>query len=152
MSYSSHITVAAVIENDGSYLMVKEMANGLEVYNQPAGHWEINETFIQASVRETLEETAWDYEPEAIVGIYRWPHPQEDSVFVRTTFCGKATHFHPELALDQGIIKACWMTRAEIEALDELQRRSALVLKSIEDYENGIRYSLDLLTEVKENW
>ena len=44
------------------------------------------------------------------------------------------------------------MTRAEIEALDELQRRSALVLKSIEDYENGIRYSLDLLTEVKESW
>ena len=51
MSYSSHITVAAVIEKDGAYLMVKEMANGLEVYNQPAGHWEINETFIQASIR-----------------------------------------------------------------------------------------------------
>ena len=147
-----HITVASVIERDGKYLMVREMANGIEVYNQPAGHWEVDETLIEAAIRETLEETAWDFSPEAFIGIYRWKHPHKDEVFLRITFSGRAITHYPNQELDNGIIEALWMTRAEIAALPEIKRRSAMVLKSIDDYESGRRCDLSILSDVIEHW
>ena len=152
MKLIPHITVAAVIEKDGKYLMVKEIANGLAVYNQPAGHWEVDETLPAAVVRETLEETAWEFLPQSLIGIYRWPHPQKQQVYLRVTFSGQAIRHHQNQPLDEGILDALWMTRAEIEALPELQRRSAMVLKSIQDYENGRRYDLSVLSDVIEHW
>jgi len=147
-----HITVASVIEKDGKYLMVREMANGYEVYNQPAGHWEVDETLEEAAIRETLEETAWDFIPESFIGIYRWKHPEKDEVFLRLTFSGRPTNFHQDQELDKGILEALWMSREEIEALPEIKRRSAMVLKSIEDYENGKRCDLSILSDVIETW
>ena len=152
MSFKSHITVAAVIKRDNKYLMVREIANGIEVYNQPAGHWEIDETLEQAAIRETLEETAWDFAPESIVAIYRWKHPEKDEVYLRVTFAGEATDHHPEQTLDDGILEAVWMTREELAALPEIERRSAMVLQSIDDFESGKRYDLSLISEVVEHW
>ena len=152
MKSVSPITGAAVIDKDGKYLMVKEMANGLAVYNQPAGHWEVDETLAAAAIRETLEETAWDFLPESLVGIYRWKHPQKQEMYLRVTFSGQAIRRRQNQPLDEGILEVLWMTRAEIEALPELQRRSAMVLKSIEDYENGCRHDLAILSDVVEHW
>lgn len=152
MPSTPHITVAAVIEKDGKYLMVKEVANELIVFNQPAGHWEVDETLTNAAIRETLEETAWEFTPEALVGIYRWKHPYKDDVYLRVTFCGSVDKFHADQALDNGIIEAVWMSRQELADLPEIERRSAMVLQSIEDYEQGQRYDLTLLSEVIENW
>jgi len=148
----SHITVAAIIEQDGKYLMIREMANGLEVYNQPAGHWEVDETLIEAAIRETQEETAWRFIPEAVVAIYRWKHPEKDEVFLRITFCGTADNHQADQPLDKGILEAIWMTREELAGLEEIQRRSAMVLQSIDDYESGKRFDLNLLSEVVETW
>ncbi len=152
MSSIPHITVAAVIERDGKYLMVREMANGYEVYNQPAGHWEVDETLEDAAIRETLEETAWEFIPDAFIGIYRWKHPHKDEVFLRITFSGHATTHHPDQELDHGILEALWMTREEIADLPEAKRRSAMVLKSIDDYESGRRCDLSILSDVVEHW
>lgn len=148
----AHITVASVIEKDGKYLMVREMANGYEVYNQPAGHWEVDETLEQAAVRETMEETAWEFIPESFIGLYRWKHPKKDEVFLRITFSGRPTKHHSNQELDTGILEALWMTRDEIAALPEAKRRSAMVLKSIDDYERGQRCDLSILADVVENW
>lgn len=148
----AHITVASVIERDGKYLMVREIANGLEVYNQPAGHWEVDETLEAAAARETLEETAWEFIPEAFIGIYRWKHPEKDEVFLRITFSGRVTAHYPDQDLDDGILEALWMTREEIAALPEIKRRSAMVLKSIEDYENGCGCDLSIVSDVIETW
>ncbi len=152
MSSIAHITVASVIERDGKYLMVREIANGLEVYNQPAGHWEVDETLEAAAVRETLEETAWKFIPEAFVGIYRWKHPEKNEVFLRITFSGRVTTHYPDQDLDDGILEAVWMTREEIAALPEIKRRSAMVLKSIDDYENGRGCDLSIVSDVIEIW
>ena len=152
MSSIPHITVAAIIEQDGKYLMIKEKANGLEVYNQPAGHWEVDETLEEAVIRETLEETAWDFTPASLTGIYRWKHPEKEEVYLRIAFSGSADTHHQNQPLDDGIIEALWMTREEIESLPEIERRSALVLKSIEDYENGRRCDLSILSDVIEHW
>lgn len=148
----SHITVASVIEQEGRYLMVREIANGLEVYNQPAGHWEVDETLIEAAIRETQEETAWRFIPDALVAIYRWKHPEKNEVYLRITFCGSVDNHQANQPLDYGILEAVWMTRQELAELDEIQRRSAMVLKSIDDYESGKRFDLNMLSEVVETW
>ena len=147
-----HITVAAVIEKNGKYLMVKEIANELIVFNQPAGHWEVDESLVDAVKRETLEETAWEFVPEALVGIYRWKHPEKDDVYLRVTFCGNVNNHHPTQLLDDGILEAIWMSRQELASLPEIERRSAMVLQSIDDYERGQRYDLTILSDVIENW
>jgi ADP-ribose pyrophosphatase YjhB (NUDIX family) len=152
MPSTPHITVAAVIKHDDRYLMVKEQVDGLTVYNQPAGHWEVDETLIEAAIRETQEDTAWNFIPEAVIAIYRWKHPEKNEVYLRVAFSGCADNHQPDQPLDNGILEAVWMTRNEIEALSEIERRSALVLQTIDDYENGKRYDLDMMADIVEVW
>ena len=59
MIWKPRVTVAALIENEGRFLLVQELISGRSVYNQPAGHLEDGETLIEAVIRETREETAW---------------------------------------------------------------------------------------------
>ncbi|HQR24655.1 MAG TPA: NUDIX domain-containing protein, partial [Steroidobacteraceae bacterium] len=65
MVWKPDVTVAAVAERDGRFLVVEERAGGRVVINQPAGHLEDGESFLEAVVRETLEETAWTFVPQA---------------------------------------------------------------------------------------
>jgi ADP-ribose pyrophosphatase YjhB (NUDIX family) len=77
------VTVAAIVERDGAYLLVREQTrNGVRL-NQPAGHLEPGETPPAGAARETLEEAAWRVEPTALVGIYRWDAPDNGATFVR---------------------------------------------------------------------
>ncbi len=143
--WTAHITVATLIERDGRFLMVEEYADGNTlVYNQPAGHLDEHETLAAAAIRETLEETAWEVEVNAIVGVYYWTHPRGDT-FIRTCFAGTALHHHPGQALDHGIERALWLTRDEIAQLGP-RLRSPMVLRCIDEYRAGKRYPLDLFS------
>lgn len=144
MIWKPNTTVAAVIERDGKFLLVEEeTAQGLRL-NQPAGHWEDNETLIEASIREALEETACDFVPEHLIGIYRWHAPESDTTYLRFAFSGNVTGFHPELKLDEGIVRTVWLSIDEIRAGQHLHR-SPLVLRCMDDYLAGKRYPLDIL-------
>ena len=56
--WKPNVTVAALIERDGHFLLVEEdTADGLRL-NNPAGHLDPGESPIQACIREVLEETA----------------------------------------------------------------------------------------------
>ena len=90
--------------------------------------------------------------PEALVNIYRWKHPHKDDVYLRITYCGHVSNFHSNLSLDDGILNTAWMSREELAALPEIERRSAMVLQSIDDYVAGKRFNLDILSDVVENW
>ncbi len=143
LEWSPHLTVATIIERDGRFLLVEEYADGDElVYNQPAGHLDEHETLAAAAIRETLEETAWEVQVDAIVGVYYWTHPKGHT-FVRTCFSGSALHHHAGQPLDHGIQRAIWRTREEIAALGP-KLRSPMVLRCIDDYLAGHRYPLDL--------
>jgi ADP-ribose pyrophosphatase YjhB (NUDIX family) len=139
--------VAAIIEREGKFLLVEEEADGKIVLNQPAGHLDEGERLIDAVVRETLEETAWHFEPQALLGIYRWPNPAKQVTYLRFAFIGDVTRHEPERRLDHGIIRAVWMTPQEIQA-SRARHRSPQVERCLSDYLAGHRYPLALLTDL----
>ena len=145
MVWKPNVTVAAIVEQDGKFLLVEEEAGGQIVLNQPAGHWEQDESLTQGATREALEETGYDFRPTALVGIYRWPHPKKEITYLRFAFAGEITGHDAQRKLDDGIIRAVWLTPAEIQR-DMARHRSPLVLRCIDDCLAGKRYPLDLLT------
>lgn len=147
------VTVAAVIERGGRFLLVEEIAEGRQVYNQPAGHWERGETLVEACAREALEETAHAFVPRELTGIYRWEYrkpgvaPGAGNSFLRFAFCGDVGELDAKRRLDKEILRAVWLTLEEIRELQP-RHRSPLVMRCIEDYLAGRRYPLDLLTHL----
>jgi ADP-ribose pyrophosphatase YjhB (NUDIX family) len=145
MIWKPHVTVAAVIERDGKFLLVEENTEDGVRFNQPAGHWEDNETLEQGTVREVLEETAYHFTPQWLLGVYRWHHPRKDITYLRFAYGGEITGHEPQRALDDGIIRAVWLTPEEIRAGAE-RHRSPLIVRCVEDHLAGKRYPLDLIT------
>lgn len=143
MVWKPDVTVAAIVEEDGRFLMVEERIRGRLVYNQPAGHLESGESLIDAVIRESREETAWEFEPEALVGFYLWSHV-EGVTTLRACFTGRAITHHPGETLDDGIVKALWLTRDDL-AQRRSELRTPLVLKCIDDYLGGQRVPLSVL-------
>ena len=148
MTWKPHLTVAAVIENAGRFLLVQERISGQSVYNQPAGHLEDNESLVDAVIRETLEETAWHFKPEAIIGIYRWRHPDNQESFIRVSFRGQNLYHDPDAELDDCIERILWLTHKEIRQQQE-KLRSPMVMRSIDDYLSGESWPLSLLIDIE---
>ncbi|WP_371228487.1 NUDIX hydrolase [Pseudomonas sp. QE6] len=145
MRWLAHVTVATLVEDQGRFLLVEEIsADKKQVFNQPAGHLEANETLLEAAVRETLEETGWDVELTAVTGIYLYTAPSNGVTYQRVCFAARPLRHHPERALDDGILGARWMTRDELAAQPE-RWRSHLVLRCIDDYLEGERFPLSLI-------
>ena len=150
MRWTPYVTVAAIIQRDDKFLLVKENINNQIVYNQPAGHWEDNETLSEAVIREVMEETAWQFKIEFITGIYQWKHPSLNKTFLRFTFAGTVGNFQPQRKLDKEIIETVWLNLEEIKKLGP-QLRSPQVILCIEDYLAGKQFSPDLLSVVMNN-
>ena len=112
MSLNPEVTVAAVVEREGRFLMVEELISGRLVLNQPAGHLEDRESLIEAAIRETREETAWRFHPEALVGIYLWRNPDNERTFLRFAFCGTVDQHDSAQPLDTGIQRALWLSHS----------------------------------------
>jgi 8-oxo-dGTP pyrophosphatase MutT (NUDIX family) len=146
MSDKVSVTVAAICERDGRFLVVEEETDEGVRLNQPAGHLEPDEALVQGVVREALEETAWSFAPRCLVGIYRWQHPANGVTYVRFAFAGDALAHDPARALDHGILRALWLTVDELKA-QASRHRSPLVLACIQDYLAGRRFPLDLIRE-----
>lgn len=145
--WKPHVTVAAIAERQGRFLMVEEIVSRESRLNQPAGHLEDNESLIEAVRRECLEETGWVFRPLYLVGIYSWKHPGSLESFLRFTFAGELEQHFPDQPLDDGIVAARWMSKQEITRQSQ-RLRSPLVIQSINDYLSGKNYPLSLLAVV----
>ncbi len=142
--WKPNVTVAALIERAGQFLMVEEeTADGLRL-NQPAGHLDEGESLVAACTRETLEETAWGFTPTALIGIYQWPRPQRDITYLRFAFAGVLGEHNSHRALDTGIVRAVWMTPEEIQAT-QASHRSPLIWQCVSDYLCGQRFPLEII-------
>ncbi len=144
MTWAPHVTVATIIERDNRYLMVYEEADGKEVYNQPAGHLDPDETLGEAAIREALEETGWAINLTGVVGVNLYTAPSNGVTYMRTTFIGEALSHDPLRKLDTGIIEAVWLTYEELVARKD-QLRSPMTLQIIEDYRAGRRFPLEVV-------
>ncbi len=150
MQWKPNVTVAAIVENDGRFLLVEETEKDEVVFNQPAGHLEKNESLPEAVIREVMEETAWEFKPESLVGVYLYPNPRiDDIIYLRFCFAGKGIREHKGKKLDEGIIRAAWLTHAEIESQQD-KMRSPMVLRCVNDYLSGKHYPLEMLNHYLE--
>ena len=142
------VTVAAVIERNGRFLLVEERTDEGVRLNQPAGHLDPGESLPAAAARETLEETAFAFTPTQLIGVYLWrsePPPMgRAATYLRFAFSGELGAFESARPLDDGILRALWLTPAEIAAR-ATQHRSPLVQRCIDDYRRGVRFPLELL-------
>ena len=146
-NWQAHVTVAVIVEREGKFLMVEEeiLDHHEDVYNQPAGHVEKGETLIEAAKREALEETGFEVEPIALLGLYTYtPEKTPDTTYYRVCFIANAIH-HYERPLDEGIIRAVWLTLDEI--ISSERARSPLVIQCIKDYLRGQSFPLSAIYE-----
>ncbi len=146
MVWKPHVTVAAVIERDGKFLLVEEKTDSGIRYNQPAGHLECREALTDAVSREVLEETAYRFVPKYLVGVYNWRNEAKDLTYLRFTFGGDIVGHDVGRPLDEGIIAAHWLTLDEIQAR-QASHRSPMLMRCIDDWLAGRRYPLDLLVQ-----
>lgn len=141
-----HVTVAAIVERDGRFLLVEEHTpQGLRL-NNPAGHLEPGEDLLQAVARETLEETAHHFRPTALLGVYQ-SHGMRMGRgvhYVRFAFTGELGAHEPARALDDGIVRTVWMSLEELRA-SQSRHRSPSVLQCALDHAAGTRWPLALL-------
>lgn len=148
MVWKPNTTVAAIVEQDGKFLLVEEdTADGVR-FNQPAGHLERGESLLEAVIRETREESAYRFAPQALLGIYQWHHPQKDITYMRYAFIGAVSDHDPQQPLDSGIRRALWMSLEEVQACRALHR-SPQVLTCIEHYLAGQRFPLNIITHLE---
>jgi len=143
--YPTDLTVSAVVEQDGRYLLVEEYAMGRAVINQPGGHLESGESPEDALVREVLEETGCDVACGELIGVYLWIHPQTRQQFLRIVFVARYLGCDESRSLDEGIIARRWLTRQELDKRRS-ELRSPAVLRCVHDYEAGRRLSDRLLS------
>ncbi|TNE77921.1 MAG: NUDIX hydrolase [Gammaproteobacteria bacterium] len=144
MTEQIHLTVATVVERQGKFLLVREIRDNREVFNQPTGHVEPGETPVQAAIRETLEETGWLVQPTALISFSTYTSPQNGVTYYRLAMAAEAVNFDIEATLDSDIEEAVWLGYEEI-LQKETQLRSPMVLQAIRDYLEGQLYPLDIL-------
>ena len=142
-----HVTVAAIVARDDKFLLVEETVGSRTVLNQPAGHWEPGETLVEAVVREALEETGWDLEPTALLGVYA--HRPDDLAydFLRFAFIATALRHQSGRLLDPGIVCAVWLTRDELRR-ESARHRSPMVLRCVEDFLSDQQHPLSVVSHL----
>jgi 8-oxo-dGTP pyrophosphatase MutT (NUDIX family) len=146
------VTVATVVVREGRLLMVEEDVQGRRVLNQPAGHLEPDESLFAAALRETFEETGWRVRLTAFVGAYQWQAPlaadgSGGRHYLRLAFAADPVEHDAGQALDEGIVRALWMTPSELQD-DQARHRSPLVWRVAEDFLAGRRFPLDALAQL----
>ena len=147
-AWTAHVTVATVVEKDGKFLFVEEHTEGVmhTVFNLPAGHVECGESIIQAAIRETMEETGYAVDIDALLGIYTYTPPMfPDRTYFRFCFLAHVLEYFPEAELDKGIVGPKWMTLDELQ--ESARARSPLVIKAVQDRLSGQKYPLSLVYE-----
>ena len=142
MGRTPDVTVAAIVETAGRFLVVEERINRRWVFNQPAGHVERGETLLAAVVREAREETAWRFTAQFLLGVYLWQPPRGRRPTLRFAFTGAVSDHDASQPLDRGILATHWLTPRELLAR-RARLRSPLVLRCIDDYLLGRRLPVE---------
>jgi 8-oxo-dGTP pyrophosphatase MutT (NUDIX family) len=149
MTWRPDLAAAAIVQRDNRFLIVEERIRGAHVLNQPAGHVDDGESIIDAAIRETLEETAWQFLPRYLLGTYLWRNPANGQSILRVAIVGDVANHDPGRELDQPVLAAHWLSREQLLAQPQ-RLRSPLVMRCIDDYLAGQRHELSALAYLSE--
>lgn len=138
------LTVAAVVEQDGKYLIVEERSSGTLVVTQPGGHIETGESPEEACTREVMEETGCEIAINSLLGVYLWIHPQSRQQFLRIVYVADLLQEDVKKKLDDCIHAVHWYHRADIEH-HVRKLRTPIVMRCIDDYIAGKRQPESIL-------
>jgi 8-oxo-dGTP pyrophosphatase MutT (NUDIX family) len=141
------VTVATVVVREGRLLCVEERSDGHLVINQPAGHLEPDESLLEAALRETREETGWNVRITHVVGAYQWKAAETGRHYMRFAFAAEPVDEIPGATLDEGIVRAMWLTPQELQA-ESARHRSPLVWRAVADFLGGSRHPLSLVQQL----
>lgn len=141
------VTVATLVARDGQLLCVEERVGGRLVLNQPAGHLEPDESLVDAALRETREETGWHVRITHLVGTYQWKAPETGRHYLRFAFAAEPLEEIPGAPLDEGIVRALWLSPQQLQA-EASRHRSPLVWRAVADYLGGNRHPLSLVRQL----
>ncbi|MEP4548065.1 MAG: NUDIX hydrolase [Saccharospirillum sp.] len=139
-----HLTTAVIVEENQRILMVNENDNGINGWNQPAGHVEPGESLLDAARRETLEETQYQVRLTGLVGIYQSVHPTTGIHYLRVCFTADQPEWVENSPRDTDILAVDWLSVEQLLA-GHYPLRSALVSQALADYQAGQRYPLSLI-------
>ena len=150
--WTPHVTVAAIVErqfgDETRFLMVREDTRRGVKINQPAGHWEADETLIEGVQREVLEESGYAFTPTALLGVYVSDRWDKDITYLRFTFIGTVGEHAVRTQFDEGILSAEWLTYDEIMASEDIHRNK-IVAQCLRDYQAGQRMDLGLINDLR---
>ncbi len=105
------IVIGTVAHWQGKILLCKRAIEPrYGFWTLPAGFMECAESTQDGALRETMEEAAYEFLPEALLGVYQWKHQHNDTTYLRFAFIGKVGAHYPMQKLDTGIVQAVWMT------------------------------------------
>lgn len=139
-----HLTTAVIVEENQTILMVNEIDNGINGWNQPAGHVEPGESLLDAALRETLEETQYRVRLTGLVGIYQSVHPVTGIHYLRVCFTANQAERVENSPRDTDILAVDWLPLDQLLA-GQFPLRSALVHQALVDYQAGQHYPLTLI-------
>lgn len=139
--WKPEVTVTAVIEREGRFLLIEKYSRPGIRNNQPAGHLEHGKSLIKALIRETLEASAREFRPQALPGIYQYAHPGNGVTCLRLGFTGSPSETRPRCRPDAGIRRAQWMRLDEIRACGD-RHRSPMLQRCVDDHPAGLRHPL----------
>lgn len=140
------INSSTILDKDGKILLVQEGKEELRgQWNLPGGGLKEGEEVAKAAIRETLEEASVQVELTSLVGLY--PQVGQTHSF---NFVFAATIIEGEPAPSDDIINCQWMSEQEFAELGDDQLVSSQKLrKIIADYFQGIKFPLEVITEIK---
>lgn len=143
---STDLTVAALVERDGQFLIVEETVRGKRVLTQPGGHIEPGESPVEAVRREAIEETGFEVQVRDLIGAYAWTDPDGGRDYLRIVFLADLESGEPANTTDPNIHAVHWCNYTEL-ATHRHVLRSRSVIRCVDDYLAGARQPRSLFAE-----
>ena len=147
--------VGAILERDGKILLAKEgksfKDNDTGKWSHPAGWIDVGEDPIEAVEREVLEESGFEFEPTALLGVYSLVRKDSENLLgalphaIKIIFKGKILHHEPKI-LSHEITETKWFTPEEIFTMGGATLRDVDIKQMVKDYFDGKEVPLDFIT------
>ena len=140
------ILVRGIIEQNGKYLLVQEAKEKCQgKWNIPAGHLEDNETIIEGTKREILEETGYTVDLTGLIQLSNKVTETDNwlSIIFSAKIINGSINYNKKEILD-----VAWYSLEELKNMQDCLRAKTLIIETLTKYENGNIVDINLLETI----